>query len=87
MMRLYILAGSIVVGILCAGGIYWYGKSVGKNEAQIAQLKASVDAQVKREGIENEVSGLDRYAICIDLGGLPGDCEQLRRMEEAAKTK
>lgn len=74
----------VLVSVLPA---YMYGHSQGYNAAQVDQLKASVEAQAKREGIENEVSDMDRYAICIDLGGLPDQCKQLRGMEKSTKTK
>ncbi|WP_412033110.1 hypothetical protein ACLIR7_05815 [Nitratireductor aquimarinus] len=53
----------------------------------MSRLQADVDAYQKREGIDHEVDGMERYRVCIDLGGLPDDCEQLRRMEEAASAE
>lgn len=84
MERLYI--GFVVAAtiILCA---YFYGYSTGKHDAKIEQLHASVNAHIKREGIHNEVSAMDRYAVCIDIGGLPDDCNELRRLEESTKSE
>lgn len=87
MTKLYICAGILVVVVGSLFGTYWYGHSVGKHEAEIEQLRADVDAHVKREGVHNEVSSMDRYAVCIDIGGLPSDCDELRRMEESTEAE
>ena len=84
---LYICAGVCVGVLVSAFPSYLLGYNSGKRVAQIEQLKADVDARIKREGINNDVRSMDRYAICIDLGGLPDQCDELRRMEQAAETK
>ena len=64
----------------------WAYRSGAQSE-RVSRLQADVDAYQKREGIDHEVDGMERYRVCIDLGGLPDDCEQLRRMEEAASAE
>lgn len=87
MIRLYICAGIAIAVIGSLIGVYLYGHAAGKHEAKIEQLQADVNAHVKREGVHNEVSGMDRYAVCIDIGGMPDDCDELRRMEESTETE
>lgn len=86
-LRTWLQVGA-VVGAL--GGLAlshaWAYRSGAQSE-RVARLQADVDAYQKREGIDHEVDGMERYRVCIDLGGLPDDCEQLRRMEEAASAK
>lgn len=87
MARLYICASIFIVVTASLISAYFYGYSAGKHAAKIEQLQADVDAHVKREGIHNEVSAMDRYAVCIDIGGLPDDCNELRRLEESSKSE
>lgn len=87
MTKLYLCAGIFIIAVGTLLGAYQYGRSIGKHEAKIQQLQADVDAHVKREEVHNEVSSMDRYAVCIDIGGLPDDCDELRRMEESAETE
>lgn len=67
-----------------AGTLYLKGRSDGRQAERVAFLKAAVQAYTKREGIDHEVDAMDRYRICLDLGGLPGQCAQLRGLEETA---
>jgi hypothetical protein len=53
----------------------------------VARLEADVNAHIKREGIDHEVDGMERYRICLDLGGLPNDCGQLRGVDETTEGK
>lgn len=73
------LAGSIGVGI------YLAGRHEGRQQATIERLQGDVAAEAKRRGIDHEVDSLDRYRICLDLGGLRDDCEQLRRLAATAE--
>jgi hypothetical protein len=80
-------AGAALGALVASGPAYLYGKHAGRQQAAVARLEADVDAYVKREGIDHEVDGMDRYRICLDLGGLPNDCEQLRGVEETTQGK
>lgn len=80
-------AGAALGALVASGPAYLYGKHDGRQQAAVARLEADVDAYVKREGIDHEVDGMDRYRICLDLGGLPNDCEQLRGVEETTQGK
>lgn len=80
-------AGAVLGAALAWAPAYYLGKHDGKTAAAVERLQADVDAYVKREGIDHEVDGMERYRICLDLGGLPDDCQRLRGMEEAAESK
>lgn len=76
--------------LACLGALAWshsWAYRSGAQSERVARLEADVDAYRKREGIDHEVDGMERYSICIDLGGLPDDCEQLRRVDEAAASE
>lgn len=77
-------AGAALGAVVAAGPVYLYGKRDGRQAERVAQLEADVNAFVKRKGIDHEVDGMDRYRICIDLRGLPDECERLRGVDEAA---
>lgn len=75
----YLLAAAVVLLAIVGGAGYYKGRTDG----QKAQLKATVEAYRKREGIDDEVHGMGDIALCIELGGLRDQCEQLRRLEPA----
>jgi hypothetical protein len=77
-------AGAALGAVVASGPAYVYGKREGRQAERVAQLEADVNAFVKRKGIDDEVDGMDRYRICIDLRGLPDECERLRGVDEAA---
>jgi hypothetical protein len=82
------VGAGVALGVLLATGpVYLYGKHEGRQQAAVTRLEAEVNAHIKREGIDHEVDGMERYRICLDLGGLPDDCGQLRGVEEATQGK
>lgn len=85
---LFSRTGAAVVGIVVALGLLTWSHThayrAGRDAERLDRLHADIEAYQKREGIENEVDGMDRYSVCISLGGMQSDCEQLRRVEEAA---
>lgn len=80
-------AGAIIGAAIVSGPAYFYGKNEGRQQAAVARLEADVNARIEREGIDHEVDGMERYRVCLDLGGLPDNCRQLRGMGEAAEGK
>lgn len=84
---LFSRTGAAVVGIVAALGLLTWSHlatyKAGKDAERLARLRSDVEAYQKREGIENEVGGMDRVRICLELGGMQSDCEQLRGLEEA----
>lgn len=85
---LFSRAGAAMVGIVVAlAALTWshtHAYRSGRDAERLDRLKSDIEAYQKREGIENEVDGMDRYSVCLELGGMQSDCKQLRRVEEAA---
>lgn len=86
---LFSRSGAAAVGIVAASIFLTWSHlatyRAGKDAERLARLQSDIEAYQKREGIENEVDGMDRVRICAELGGLPDECAQLvRGMEEAA---
>lgn len=78
-------AGAALGAALAWGPAYYLGKHDGRQQAAVEQLQADVDAYVKREGIDHEVDGMERFRVCLALGGLPDQCEQLRGVDKATE--
>jgi hypothetical protein len=86
-MRLYLIAGAAVA---IAAALTWSHVAAyraGAKSERVAQLAKSVEAYAERNRIDAEVDDLDRYAVCLDLGGLPGDCAAVRGVDEAAEAE
>lgn len=83
-LRFYLAAGA---ALAIVAGLLWTHSAAyraGARAERVTQLEKSVEAFVKRNGINAEVDDLDAVAVCIELGGVPDDCEQLRGMVPAA---
>jgi len=61
----YLLAG-VALALVITGGVGYYK---GRADGRTAQLKATVEAYRKREGIDDEVHGMGDIALCRALGG------------------
>lgn len=86
---LFSRTGAALIGIVAVLALLTWSHThayrAGKAAERLGRLQADIEAYQKREGIENEVDGMDRVRICAELGGLPDDCAQLvRRVEETA---
>ncbi len=81
-------AGALLGALVATGPVYLYGKHQGRQEAAVAALQASLDAIQKREDIDHEVDRADIIDICVELGGVRGDCtDQLRGMGTSAEAQ
>lgn len=76
-------AASLVAASLASWGFYQLGKREGRQQAAVATMEATIRAFEKRQEIDHEVDSADLVDICVELGGLPGDCEQLRRLDRS----
>jgi hypothetical protein len=74
-------AGIFLIAAALIGGGYYKGREDGK----LRQMKDTVDALQTRGKIDSNVQKLGDYDLCLELGGLPVDCAELRGMEPAAK--
>lgn len=72
---------ALVAAVLLVGGGYFYGKAKARHEAALAAAEATAKAIQKRAVIDEKISNMDAYKLCLDLGGLQSDCEQLRGLE------
>ena len=74
--RLSIAIAIIIVVILAAtyGGIV-----IGQRLEKQRSLEAANAAFQKSREVENEVEALNPYQRCLDIGGLPDECQVLLR--------
>lgn len=72
----------LAVGLLiAAAALYGAGYIKGRSDGRVSAMKDTVEAYQKREGIDHDVSGMDAVALCLELGGVRDDCNQLRGLE------
>lgn len=69
---------------LCAAGLALYalGRHDGKSQAAYDTVKATAEAYQKRAGTNEKINSLDPVALCVELGGVRDECEQLRGLAE-----
>lgn len=75
----------LLAGVVALVAAYLWGRADGTSAGRIEQLEDTITAHETRGKIDEDVGAADRYALCIDLRGLPDQCDELRRMEKAAK--
>jgi len=75
----------VVLALICAvwAGGYLSGRQAGKT----AQLNDTIEAFQQREKINAHVDSRSDYRLCIDLGGVPEQCGELRRVDKAPGSK
>ena len=76
--RALALLGACLAGI----GLYLLGKHDARQQAAMEAAQATIQAIKKRAAIDAKITDLDGYALCLELGGLQSDCEQLRGLGE-----
>lgn len=69
---------AILAAFLLAAGAYQLGKYTQRQQTAMSAAKASLKAYQERAVINGKVQNMDAVALCIELGGLHFDCEQLR---------
>lgn len=72
------LAASACVISVMIGFVY------GVQHGRTKQLADTVEAYQKRGKIDADVGARGDYQLCLDLGGLPDQCNELRRVDPAA---
>ena len=77
------LVSVALFALLIFGLIY----QAGKNSANVDQLKDTVKAHETRDKINADVEASGLVQRCLDLGGLPDKCSQLRGLAEATESK
>lgn len=73
---LYRLAAAALVCVAMFAGGYMKGKADGR----VAVLRDTVKAYQKRGDVDAKVRNMDAVALCVELGGLPDECGELRGM-------
>ncbi|MBA8822334.1 hypothetical protein BRY73_02745 [Ochrobactrum sp. P6BS-III] len=76
----YSLAALVVAFLLLAGG-YAAGTIKERQRAAVAAAEATAKAIEKRANIDEKIIGMDAAALCLELGGVPEQCNELRRVE------
>ncbi|GGB10276.1 hypothetical protein GCM10011491_42800 [Brucella endophytica] len=74
-------AGTAVGALLAAGPVYLYGAAQGRQQAALSAAEATVKAIQQRGDVDEKIIDMDGYRLCLELGGVPDECDQLRRVE------
>ena len=74
------MSSLVITGILL--GLIGLGYVKGRSDGKIEQLKGSVEAYQERGDIDNETRNLGDYDLCLRVGGLPDQCDELRGLEQ-----
>lgn len=76
----YLLAALVAALLLLAGG-YAAGTIKERQRTAVAAAEATAKAIQKRANIDEKIIGMDAAALCLELGGVPEQCNELRRVE------
>lgn len=71
-----LLAATAIIGLIYRAGYE-------ANETD--QLKDTVKAHETSDRISTEVDAMGLVTRCLELGGLPDKCDELRRLDEASR--
>lgn len=66
--------------LICAA-LFFGGYAKGRSDARVAVLTDTVKAYKKRTDVDATVRNMDAVALCVELGGMRDECEQLRGVE------
>lgn len=76
----YSLAALVAAFLLLAVGNL-YGTMKERQRAAVAAAEATAKAIQKRADIDEEVINMDARRLCLELGGLREQCDELRGLE------
>ncbi|GAA0614919.1 hypothetical protein [Paenochrobactrum glaciei] len=76
-----------IIGALIGGavsGLFFYALGIheGKQQAALKAAEAVSQAIQNRAGINETINNMDSFALCVELGGVRDQCEQLRGLAE-----
>lgn len=77
----------IIAAVAAIAAAFSFGYYKGVGAGRVAQLKDTVAAYETRSEIDSNISRLGNVDLCIALGGVFADCEQLRGMDETPAGK
>ncbi|MFC0246357.1 hypothetical protein ACFOLL_04325 [Falsochrobactrum ovis] len=72
---------ALLAAFFVFGAGYAYGTMKERQRVALAAAEATARAIQKRAEIDEKIIGMDSYRLCLELGGLPDGCKQLRRLE------
>lgn len=72
-MKGYLYGAVVLAFISGAYGLYYLGKVVERQEG----IKQDVKALTTQEKLREKYRGISARDLCLELGGLPDDCELL----------
>lgn len=75
-----------IAAAICAG-LFLGGYAKGRSDGRVAVLTDTVKAYKKRTDVDATVRNMDAVALCLELGGVRDECEQLRGVDQAAEGK
>ena len=76
------ITGAVIGGAVSGLFFYALGQHDGKQDAALKAVQAVTQAIQNRAGINETINNMDSVALCVELGGLRDQCEQLRGMAE-----
>ena len=76
------ITGAVIGGAVSGLFFYALGQYDGKQDAALEAAQAVAQAIQNRAGINETINDMDSVALCVELGGLPDQCEQLRGLAE-----
>lgn len=76
------MIGALIGGAVSGLFFYALGTHDGKQNAALKAAQAVTQAIQNRAGINETINNMDGFALCVELGGLRDQCEQLRRVAE-----
>lgn len=72
---------ALLTALLLLAGGYTAGTIKERQRAAVAAAEATAKAIQKRTNIDEKIIGMDAVALCLELGGVPEQCNELRRVE------
>lgn len=78
-------AGLVAIGVMV--GVYFIGIGAGKHQVEIERLKDDIRAERIARDLRDESQNITDYRLCLELRGLPDDCERVFGLEQATTSK
>ncbi|MBC8718843.1 hypothetical protein [Ochrobactrum sp. Marseille-Q0166] len=82
---LKIVAAAVLAVFLCLAVGYVAGTIKERHRSALAAAEATAKAIQKRADIDEEVINMDAYRLCLELGGVREQCDQLRGLEASKR--
>ncbi|WOC14967.1 hypothetical protein [Pseudochrobactrum sp. MP213Fo] len=76
--QLKMLAVGLLVSAAVLSGTYQLGKYHQRQQAAVETAQAITKAIQNRAGVNETINNMDSVRLCLELGGLRDQCEQLR---------